>query len=212
MRFSSKTLKIRCFPSFSDIERRFLQCLRRKIGEEFLLKEEFWIVDLFQHLKKKIPIFSANAFVLGCHNCLQPIQTKILRTFSWKCFFLLSLLERDGGLSEYAGKKFAWAKFFRLLTQVIRLTCQNSKVFVHLSSLKLLKNSENHRGTTWEFFRKFWTFWNLVEHRVRNFLPFDKKFTVGRFKADFHVSREKSWRENAFLKDSGTLTKSSLGS
>ena len=109
-------------------------------------------------------------------------------------------------------KNFAWAQFLRLLAQVFRLACQNSKVFVQLSSLKLLKNIENHRGSTWETFWNFRIIWIHVEHRARNFLPFDKKFTVGRFKADFHVSREKNWRKNVFLKDSGTLTKSSLGS
>ena len=155
MHFSSKTLKHRRFLSFSDIERRFLQCLRRKIEDELPLKEKIWNVDLFQHLNEKIPTFSANAFELGCHNCLQPIQMKILRTFSRKYFSFLSLWNKTGSLSDYAGKKLAWAIFFSFLAKVFRLACQNWKLFVHLSSFKLVKNRENHRGTTWKTFRIF---------------------------------------------------------
>ena len=137
---------------------------------------------------------------------------KTLRTFSWKYFFLLSLLEHDGKIFGLCGKKLTWAKLFSFLAKVFRLACQNWKLFVHLCSVKLLKNSENHRGTTLENFWNFRKFWIHVEHRARNFRPFDKSFTGGRFKADFHVSRENIWRKNVFLKDFGTLTKSSLSS
>ena len=111
-------------------------------------------------------------------------------------------------------KNITWAKFFSFLAKVFQLACQNWKLFVHVSRLKLLKNSENHRGTTLESFWNFRKFWIHVEHRARNFRPFDKNFTGGRFKADLHVSRENIciWRKNAFLKDLGTLTKSSLSS
>ena len=180
MHYSSETLEIRRFRSFSDIEWRFLYSFHRKIAEEYLLKKEIWVVDLFQHLKVKISTFSTNAFKLRSHNCLPHIQMKTLRTFSRKYFSFLSLLELDGQAFGLCGKKkLAWAKLSSILAKVFRLPCQKWRLFVHLSSLKLLKNSENHRGTTWKFFRIFRLFWNLVEHRARNFLPFDKKFSVG---------------------------------
>ena len=109
-------------------------------------------------------------------------------------------------------KNLTWARFFSCLAKVFQLACQNWKLFVHVSRLKLLKNSENHRGTTLENFWNFRKFWIHVEHRARNFRPSDENFTGGRFKADFHVSRENIWTNNAFLKDFGTLTKSSLSS
>ena len=76
-------------------------------------------------------------------------------------------------------KILAWAKCFSFLAKVFQLACQNWNLFVHLGSFKFLKNSQNHRGTTWKFFRIFRLFWNLVEHRAWNFLPFDKKISVG---------------------------------
>ena len=82
----------------------FLQCLRRKNAEEYLLKKEIWVVDHFQLLKEKISTFSTNAFQLGSHNCLPPIQMKILRTFSRKYFSFLSLLELDGNIFGLCGK------------------------------------------------------------------------------------------------------------
>ena len=73
-----------------------------------------WSFSLF---KKKIPTFSATACELGCLNCLQPIQMKILRNFSWKYFFLLSLLEHDGKSFGLCGEKINVGKFFQLFSQ-----------------------------------------------------------------------------------------------
>ena len=190
MHFSSKTLKIRCFLSFSDIKRRFLYSFHRKIAEEYLLKKKIWVVDL-------LSFFSADAFELGSHNCLPPIRMKILRTFFGKYFSFLSLLEHDGNFFGLCGKKLSWAKLSSILAKVFRLACQNWKLFVHLSSLKLLKHSANHRGTTWETFRNYRTFWNHVDHRARNFLPFDKKFSVGDSKLTF-TQAEKVIEEKRF--------------
>ena len=210
MHYSSGTLKIRRSPSFSDIERRFLNSFPRKIAEEYLLKKEIWVVDHFQHLKEKISNLSTNAFKLGSHNCLPSIQMKILRTFfPENSFPFYHFWNLTGIFSDYAGKQWAWAKFSSILAKVFRLACQNWKLFVHLSSLKLLKSSENHRGTTWETFRNFRTFWNLVDHRARNFLPFDKKF---RWEIQSWLSRRQRnyLRKTLFLRFFGTLTKSSL--
>ena len=210
MHYSSGTLKFRRSPSFSDIERWFLYSFPRKIAEEYLLKKEIWVVDHFQHLKEKISNLSTNAFKLGSHNCLPSIQMKILRTFFQKILFLFFTF---GTWREFVrtmrGKNWAWAKFSIILAKVFRLACQNWKLFVHLSTLKLLKSSENHRGTTWETFRNFRTFWNLVDHRARNFLPFDKS---SRWEIQSWLSRRhrKYLRKTLFLRFFGTLTKSSL--
>ena len=150
MHYASDTLKIRRFPSFSDIERRFLFSFHRKIAEEHLLTREIWVVDLFQHLKEKISTFSTNAFKLGSHNCLPPIQMEILRTISRKSFFpFYQFWTWREVFRTMREKNLAWAKLSSILAKVFRLACENWKLFVHLSSLKLVKNSEKHKGTTW---------------------------------------------------------------
>ena len=197
MHYSSETLKIRRFPSFSDIERRFRYSFPGKIAEEYLLKKEIWVVDHFQPLKEKISTFSTNAFKLGSHNCLPPIQMKTLRIFPENTFTFYHFWNLTGIFSDYAGKKFCVGETFQHFSQSVSAGVSELKTICPLGSLKLLKNSENHRGTTWETFRNFRTFWNLVDHRARNFLPFDKKFSVGDSKLTF-TQAEKIIEEKRF--------------
>ena len=166
----------------------------------------------FSIQKKKFQIFQQPLLNSDVSTAYNLSRWKFWELFSENTFFCYQFWNMTGILSDYAGIKLTWAKFFSFLAKVFRQACQNWKMFVHVSSLKLLKISENHRGTTLENFWNFPKFWIHVEHRTRIFRPFDKNFTGGRFKADFHVTRENIWRKNAFLKDFGTSTKSSLSS
>ena len=155
-----KLLKIDVFHHFRTLSDDFfivsLKKLRKKIFEGRTLN--CWSFSAF---KRKIPTFSANSFGLGYHNCLQPIQMKILRNFSRKYFSFLSIWNLTGSPWDYPGKKLTWAKFFSFLAKIFRLACQNWKLFVYSSIFKVLKNSENHRGTTWKTFRNFRIFKTL---------------------------------------------------
>ena len=166
----------------------------------------------FSIQKKKFQIFQQPLLNSDVSTAYNLSRWKFWEIFPENTCFCYHFWNMTGSLSDYVGKKLTWANFFSFLAKVFQLAWQNWKPFVHLSSLKLLKNSENHRGTTLEKFWNFRKFWIHVEHRARNFRPFDKNFTGVRFKADFHVSRENIWRKNAFLKDFGTLSKSSLSS
>ena len=178
-----------------------------KIADEFLLKKESWIVDLFQHLKKTSNFFSkrfstrmSQLLTTYPDENFDKIFPKIITFGTWPEVF-----------RTMREKILAWAKLFSLLAKVFRQAYLNWKLFVHLSSLKLLKNSENHRGATWETFRNFWTFWSIVEQWARTFLPFDKILSVGDSKLTFTYAERIFGGKNAFLKDFGTLTKSWFG-
>ena len=151
--FLQKLLKLDVFHHFRTLSDDFfvvsIKKLRRNIFEERNLN--CWSLSGFN---EKIPTSSTNDFALGFHNCLPPIQMKILRKFSRKDFFFTFGTRREV-FWTMREKILAWAKFFSFLAKVFRLACQNWKLFVHLGSFKLLKNSENHRRTTWKTFRIF---------------------------------------------------------
>ena len=134
----------------------------------------------FSAFKRKNSNFFSKRFCTRMSQLLTTYPDELFETFFLKTLFsVITFGTWREVFRTMREKNVAWAKFFRLLAQVFRLACQNSKVFVHLSSLKLLKNIENHRGTTWETFWNFRIIWIHVEHRARNFLPYDKILPLG---------------------------------
>ena len=151
--FLQKLLKIDVFHHFWTLSDDFFIVSIKKLRKNVFEESNSNCLP-FSAFKRKSPTFPANSFGVGYHNCLQPIRMKILRTFfPENSFPFYHFWNLTGSLSDYVGKKLTWANFFSFLAKVFQLAWQNWKPFVHLSSLKLLKNSENHRGTTWETFR-----------------------------------------------------------
>ena len=117
MHYSSETLKNRRFPSFLDIERRFLICFHRKIAEEYLLKKEIWIVDLFQQLKEKFQLFQQTVLNSDVTTAYSLSRWKFWELLPENTFPFYHFWNMTGSLSDYAGKKFGVGNFFQLFSQ-----------------------------------------------------------------------------------------------
>ena len=208
MHFSSEISKIRRFPSFLDNERRFFNVCLEKLRRNFFWRKKLELLN-FSAFKSKNSNFFSKHFELGVHNCLQPIQIKILRTFSKKDFFLLSICSLTGSLSDYAGKNFGVRENFLPFSQSLSAGVSELTTFWPFKQLETSEeNGESQRNNLGKF-SKVLNILKPCRTESEKFSVFLLKILGGSFKADFHLSREDIWRKNAFLKDFGTLTKSS---
>ena len=199
--FLQKLLTLDVFHHFRTLSDDFFNVFKEKLRRNFIeaINLNCWS---FWAFNEKLPIFN-KGFWTRMSLLLTTYPDANFEKFSRNFFFFLSLFGTWREVFRTTLEKIlAWAKIFSILAKVLRLACQNWKLFVHLSSLKLLNNSKNHRGTTSETFRNIGTFWNLVEHRARIFLLFDKNFAVGDSKLIFTQAERIFGEKTLFLRTS----------
>ena len=134
---------------------------------------------------------------------------KFWEHFPEKTFPFYHFWNSTGSLLDYAGKNFGMGETFQLFSQSFWAGVSELKPICPFKQFQSPEDYWEPQGNNLENFSNFQTILKPCRTQSEKFSAFRQKILGGIFKADSHLGREKNWKTIGFLKDFGTLTKSS---